>query len=381
MVKNTISLILVVVFLSACAGEAAQKSVLPVVVTVPGNYATIGAAINAAQPGWQINVQAGTYNERITLPKSGVTLQAVGAVNTKSIRVTGSNNVIRGFIIKDPDSDWGLRSEGNGNLFENNEISNTKQDGVWFFGSDNVFRGNYIHDILDPSQTGANNGDPHVDCFQSWDWNWATENVVIENNICDHTRDSLSNQIIMLSGAKTKNLTIRNNRFIMHDAGYSPIALWGGVGVTVENNYICNTTGKGNHAIYIGGASGVTVTGNTWAGYGSLYSGAVTAQSENVKGALPCVVFPASATDTPQPASPTPTYTPLPASPTLTRTATAIPPTVTQTPTVTPSKTASPSPEPTATETMICYLTICIDGFCRNAIQIVCPTSGYGMGD
>jgi parallel beta-helix repeat protein len=308
--RNLVTIIIVTIILAGCGAPAPQAiDTFSRIVSVPGTYSTIGAAVNAAGDGWTINIQPGTYNERIVLSKSGVTLQAAApGVQTKSIRVTGSNNVIRGFRIKDPASDWGLRSEGNNNLFENNEISNTKQDGVWFFGSGNIFRGNYIHDILDPSAAGTNGGDPHVDCFQSWDWSWNTENVVIENNICDHTRASLSNQIIMLSGSKTKNLTIRNNRFIMHDTGYSPVALYGGVGVTVENNYICNTTGKGQHAIYISGASGVIATGNTWAGYSSLLYGKPAAQSGNIKGALPCVIFPD--------ASPTPTLTPAPASPT-----------------------------------------------------------------
>jgi len=36
-----------------------------------GAYATIQAGLNAAQPGDTVEVRAGTYNERVTFPRSG----------------------------------------------------------------------------------------------------------------------------------------------------------------------------------------------------------------------------------------------------------------------------------------------------------------------
>ena len=107
------------------------------------------------------------------------------------------NNVVRGFTITDATANNGIEVNGNFNLFENNEIYKTKQDGIWFFGHDNTFRGNYIHDILDPSIANQfPTYDEHADCFQTWDWSWDTYNVLFENNICDHTRAEGSNQIL-----------------------------------------------------------------------------------------------------------------------------------------------------------------------------------------
>jgi hypothetical protein len=224
----------------------------------------------------------GWYN----LARSGVTLKADGYAVTRAIEVPGSNNVVRGFIITDPDSEAGIRIYGNNNLIENNEIFHMKQDGIWFFGSYNIFRGNYIHDILAPSITG----DPHADCFQTFNWNWDTVGNVFENNICDHNRTSGSNQIFMIGGSRISDTTIRNNRFIMHDAGYSPVALWGGSIFHIENNYICNTTGRGDEAVYISGGSNVTIIGNEYTGYTNLKRGTALT-SDNVRGLLPCVVL------------------------------------------------------------------------------------------
>lgn len=68
--KKIIVFILVMIILAGCAPVPSLVSVIKRV-NVPGDYATISAALNAAQPGWQINVQPGTYNEALTLKTSG----------------------------------------------------------------------------------------------------------------------------------------------------------------------------------------------------------------------------------------------------------------------------------------------------------------------
>jgi parallel beta-helix repeat protein len=290
---------------------------------------SIQSAVDSAVSGDVITVNSGTYTGRVEVTKSNIQLLANGKVIIKgAIYVPGSSNTVRGFEITDPTENAGIRTMGNNNLIESNEIHNTMQDGVWFFGSGNTFRNNYIHDILDPSAANTNSGDPHVDCFQTWDWSWDTYNVLFEGNICDHTRSSLSNQIVMLSGS-AHDLTFRNNRFIMHDSGYSPLALYGGTNFKLENNYFCNTTNGGSSAVYLSGSSNVTLSGNSYAGYSSFVSGGgITSQTGTTKGSLPCVVNP-STTPT---STPTPTPTPSP--------------TPTPTPTPTPIPSGSPSPVP-----------------------------------
>ena len=69
---------------------------------VPGDYPTVQSAINAAQPGDTVLVDAGVYNEYIFL-KSGVTVQGSGADQTKIVLgVTALNvhdSVVSGFTI------------------------------------------------------------------------------------------------------------------------------------------------------------------------------------------------------------------------------------------------------------------------------------------
>ena len=312
--KRLLIFTILLILLTSCVPT--QRAALPT------ETLSIQGRVNAASSGDVINVTAGTYNERITVSKNGISLIAIGKVNTKQIYVTGNNNIVRGFTITDATADSGIRVTGNGNLFENNEVSNTMQDGVWFWGYDNTFRGNYIHDILDPSAAGTNNGDPHVDCFQTWDWNWDTYNVLFENNICEHTRAEGSNQIFMVSGSRARDNIIRGNRLIMHDAGYSPVALYGGTW-TLENNYICNTTGAGSVAVYGTDETRTKATNNTYIGYSSFGVGG----TNNVKGNLPCVVGTSI--------TPTATFT-------TTRTPTATP-TVTATQTLTPTYTPTPT--------------------------------------
>ncbi|HLO14019.1 MAG TPA: DUF1565 domain-containing protein, partial [Anaerolineales bacterium] len=158
-------------------------------------WKTIQKAVDTVPPGSTVIVKAGTYDQRVAIKRSILSLVADGKVTTKAIDVTGDNNIVRGFTFTDPSANAGIMVKGNNNLFEKNEIYHTAQDGIWFFGHDNTFRGNYIHDILDPSI----GGDPHVDCFQSWGWNWDTYNVLFEKNVCNHTRTSGSNQIVMLA--------------------------------------------------------------------------------------------------------------------------------------------------------------------------------------
>ncbi len=62
--------------------------------TMPGDFPTIQAALNAAAAGDAINVASGTYFEKLTFPRSGnatvgsITLQA-GAAGRARISLTG----------------------------------------------------------------------------------------------------------------------------------------------------------------------------------------------------------------------------------------------------------------------------------------------------
>ena len=320
--------------------------------TFSAPFKTIQKCVNTANSGYSCVVAAGTYGEQVKIAKDGITLEANGKVITKQIYVPGSNNVVRGFAITDKTANNGIEVNGNFTLFENNEIYQTKQDGIWFFGHDNTFRGNYIHDILDSSIASQFPAyDEHADCFQTWDWSWDTYNVLFEGNICNHNRAEGSNQSVMLSGSRVHDVTFRNNRFIMSDAGYSPLALYGGSGFVIESNYFCNSTGKGTPAVYLEGAANVMLSNNTQAGYSSLVSGnGVLSQTGSLQVALPCQMNATTVIPTVTPTTAPFTATPT-ASPTPTVIASLVPasPTPTMAP-ATPIATLAPL-LPTATET------------------------------
>ena len=98
-------------------------------------------------------------------------------------------------------------------------------DGMRFFGSGHVIRGNYIHDIpygppgLNPG-SGDYNVNPHIDCFQTWTGGGVVpaNNVLFEQNRCDNCQDQALDEVgqgfmIRMGGGSVppSNITVRNN--------------------------------------------------------------------------------------------------------------------------------------------------------------------------
>jgi hypothetical protein len=246
--------------------------------TNPGSqsapWRTIHGAIDSVPGGSTVIVLAGNYPEFIIMSRSNIEVIADGKVTMNGFHLTGSNNRVSGFTITNPASDYGIRVNGNNNIIEKNEISNTKQDGIWFFGSGNKFSGNYIHDIVDRSKI---TDDPHVDCFQTWG---PAENIVFEKNICDHTNTYGSNQIVQISNLNqpVRNITFKNNIFIMHDPGYSPMTFYHMDGqAAISNMYVINNTfvhvnGIGTAAIWFRNITGAYAINNIIVDYGDQNS-------------------------------------------------------------------------------------------------------------
>jgi hypothetical protein len=91
----------------------------------------------------------------------------------------------------------GISVMGQDHLIEDNEIWGTIQyhpnwhnppswadaDGITFFGSGHVFRGNHIHDIHYGSPENPN---PHIDCFQTYGGDKvAGHDILFDGNLCD----------------------------------------------------------------------------------------------------------------------------------------------------------------------------------------------------
>jgi len=143
----------------------------------------------------------------------------------------------------------GMEIHGTNHIVENNDVwgsiaippqdipESADADGIRFFGSGHIFRGNYIHDIKyeDPENTKFN---PGIDAFQTWgDANHASaSNILIDKNF------------IYLPGYKAKWVTC--NGFMFRDCRYivirnNIVITHGGtntVGGNVEHLTIINNT-------------------------------------------------------------------------------------------------------------------------------------------
>jgi parallel beta-helix repeat protein len=127
----------------------------------------------------------------------------------------------------DHNSQFGITIQGSNHVVEGNEIRRTIQyhpawitpptwvdaDGIHFFGSGHIIRGNYIHDI---NYSDPENVNPHIDCFQTWqDANHAAaSNIIIEQNRCDnaaqaHSTDEGGTGFTMANAGP--DIIIRNN--------------------------------------------------------------------------------------------------------------------------------------------------------------------------
>ena len=248
-------------------------------------------------------------------------------------------------------------------------------DGIVFFGSGSVFRGNYIHNIpsSNPDGTATNS---HSDCFQTWGQIPAS-GITIDGNICDNVQPQSINLDNLGSGFTFEHnsgvITVTNNTiaadvcFFEHDT----------VDVTFSHNSCIYPAPpkyaniSALNAYPVGISIGVNSTGGTFdknlfsgiRGYDFLSkSGGVVDKTFCV---LPgdCAGFGANAFEVPTftptftntaISTPTPTQTTKPSeTPTFT-------PTKSQTPTYTPSivPSATPSNTPTSTPTSIwtCWL-------------------------
>lgn len=220
-------------------------------------------------------------------------------------------------------SQFGIEVHGNQHTISDNEIWGTIQyhpnwlnppswvdaDGIRFFGSGHIFRGNYIHDIsfYDPE-----NIDPHIDGFQTWDGQGyqAGTNCTFENNRIvlpagnGHHETAgfqleggvqniiIKNNIVMafvgVNAYKNGNppyttpsdISVWNNDFI-GDLGYRSLGHPAGIemedvtNTSIENNIFAN---QPSQVVYTANSSGVTADYNlAYNSDGTLPDGSIQA--------------------------------------------------------------------------------------------------------
>lgn len=218
----------------------------------------------------------------------------------------------------------GLYLEGQNHLVEQNEVwrivdhapdgsNQTDADGMRFFGSHHLVRGNYLHDIWQTDMAGA----PHIDMMQTWE---EAHDIVFDGNVMHNPNPSGSNRILMLErkadAGPVANLAWVNNIFIFSDDSsafmnfnrkdgqpeitnmviannvfYSPnqvekAASFNNItGVTFKNNMVLNTGKNGNPYVAFKestGTSGIDCSNNLTFNTVGPVPDAVDACSEDV---------------------------------------------------------------------------------------------------
>ena len=268
-------------------------------------WKTIQKAADTMNAGSTVIVQAGTYDERINVTRSGsssnlIVFQAQGTVKTQGFNIHADYVKVDGFEIVSTGADPNDRSHGSGiylsggnNQISNNYIHNTSAagiffmstvsnttvsgnrvayavecgifidgtnnlvvsndvshsvdvaasdaDGIRFFGSGNTVRQNHIHDLMVSDSPGQ---EPHIDAFQTWG---PATNYIFERNWIDKSADGHHQGWTIESipsGSPVDNIIIRNNVVITRGTGYQPavnIASDNASGI-VSNIYILNNT-------------------------------------------------------------------------------------------------------------------------------------------
>jgi parallel beta-helix repeat protein len=271
-------------------------------------WKTIQKAANTLNAGDTVIVTAGTYNERISISRSGssgkpITFLTQGTVLTEGFNISASYINVSAFqIANTPGTSATDRSNGSGfylsgsnNVISGNTIQNSTAAGIYFTGSSNnstvsgnrityaVECGIYIqgsgnlivsNDISHTRDVNGSDADgvrffgsgntvrqnyihdimlsdspgqsPHIDAFQTWG---PATNYVFEQNLVD--KSPSQNQAFTIEGLTQPvgNIMIRNNVFITRGTGYEPDVNAGDVGLVTNVSVIGNTMAAVNGSV------------------------------------------------------------------------------------------------------------------------------------
>ena len=231
------------------------------IISVPGDYSTIQAAIDAAVAGDVVEVSAGIYSESITM-KEGVIIKGAGIDNSiidgtglgVSYLITGADKAeISGFTIKADSTtsiSWGIYLRGTSPTIKNCKILNAKIDGIYGKNSSAVIKDNVI------SENGT--GISFVD----------SSPTISQNRISQNTHAGIS--IGSCTALVTNNLIGENGSHGI-SVGGSPQGT--NIKTKIKNNVIVwNGSYPGCAGIYVQGASPEIINNAIYgAGYDCLW--------------------------------------------------------------------------------------------------------------
>jgi putative surface-exposed virulence protein len=235
-------------YLSLCHGK---------VITVPGDHATIQAAIDASTDGDEIIVSPSTYAENINFGGKNIILRSTEPTNLSLVASTiidGSSSdsvvifsgtelttcVLSGFTLRNGYADYGGGVLGNGTLatLQNNIIlGNVANRGGGVFGCDGLIQNNNIE-----GNTAMDYGGGLCMC-----------NGIIQNNIVSN--NAVSGSVGVMhdfggGGLCDCNGTIQNNSIFSNSVtGY--VSLGGGLFSctgTIQNNIISGNSAIGTYS-------------------------------------------------------------------------------------------------------------------------------------
>jgi len=243
---------------------------------VPGTYATIQAAITAADPGDIILVAAGTYNESVSVTKNGLILRGAqygvhantgtrtnpvleSVINSASpVAIMADNVVVDGFTIQGSDNTdkiagiWdnpGWSGTHGGFQILNNIIQNNVSGiGV---GNDGTIQALIKFNLIkNNNNVGPGSGNGFSAAF-------AMNNAIIEDNTFDNNQLYL-NGFESSGSTGVQTITVSNNE--IKNISSSGLFLMGISGATVTGNNIHNNTSGISVA---GSGDNITISGNT----------------------------------------------------------------------------------------------------------------------
>lgn len=261
----------------------------PTETTLLSSHYTIQAGVNAAVNGNSIRVEAGTYNERVTVTKS-VTIHGVNRlttivdgtglvgpgsgfyVNNGITNVTIKDFTIKNFVGSGPNSYAGIyASGGNDNLTIQNNIIKDNLGGSGIYANGPV--NGVITDVLIDGNTVSGHTNVAGAARGIVIWNGLKQNITITNN------EVFNNNCcgIELQDGTATGVTMSNNN--VHDNGDNGIGIVGlqGPGANLVSTNVVNNNGRfgieiknPNGSGAGAGAGSVVVSGNTVSRTGAI---------------------------------------------------------------------------------------------------------------
>lgn len=234
-------------------------------INVPGDYATIQAAIDAAVSGDRVLVAAGIYSEHITL-KSGVVVRGAGAATT-TIDGGGAGNVVyagpgvdvstrlTGFSITH--GDYGVYCNGASPVVVNNIIFMNLHDGIFNDnGSSPLIRNNII---FTNGADGIQNKDGSSPTITGNQIETSGDDGIDNDEECSPTITNNTIRWIADDGISTVQSSPLISGNTIEDCGGDGIENGNGCLAEIDGNAINNCGDNGIH----NDSSNVTITNNT----------------------------------------------------------------------------------------------------------------------